>query len=93
LIELAQTVDIMPPLEADAIDPGNHVVVLGQLTVAERKKLVVELRALAAPQAGYGGASASDGVGVGWLALGTVFLLLSLVAGLAARGRRRSGPS
>jgi hypothetical protein len=100
LVALASRVAIMPRLRALAIDPGNHVVVLGQLTVAERVKLVNELRAglpvpVGAPSAGLGGVSTSDGDSDNWLLVGAGFLLLSALSGVTgmAFGRRRNGSS
>ena len=83
----------MPAEEAVAIDAGNTVVVLGQLTVSERRQLAAELRAglpQGAPQAGLGGASASDGANEGWLLVGLGFLVLSAVAGIAGSRLHRS---
>jgi hypothetical protein len=85
----------MPPLEAVAVDPGPTVVALGQLTVPQRKRLAVELRArgvvpLGAPHAGLGGASSSDGPSTPWVVAGFVCLMLSALSILVSWRRRRS---
>jgi hypothetical protein len=84
----------MPPLQALAIDPGLLRVVLGQLNVQERRKLVAELRRFRAPSgspsAGEGGASSGGGVSRGWLAVGVTFLAISGVAGIGLSRRRGS---
>jgi hypothetical protein len=85
----------MPELMAIAIDPGHHVVNLGLLTVAQRKRLKAELDARGwvprgAPAAGLGGASTTDGVDAAWVMAGATFLALSFLAGVAWWRRRRS---
>jgi hypothetical protein len=80
---------------AVAIDPGPHVVDLGLLTVAERRRLKAELDARGwipegAPTAGLGGASTSDGVNPAWMAAGASLLVMSGLAGMAFWRRRGS---
>ena len=80
---------------AVAIDPGPHVVNLGLLTVAERKRLKAELDArgwipAGAPPAGFGGASTSDGPDERWVMAGASLLALSFLAGIAFWRRRSS---
>jgi hypothetical protein len=85
----------MPVLIAVAIDPGHHVVNLGLLSPAQRKRLKAELDARGwipqgAPPAGFGGASATDGVDAAWVMAGATFLALSFLASIAWWRRRRS---
>ena len=66
---------------------------LGLLSVAQRKRLVAELRARfpqGAPAAGFGGASASDGADERWVMAGATFLAVSFLAGVAFWRRRSS---
>ena len=85
----------MPAVMAVAIDPGPHVVNLGMLSVAQRKRLKAELDARGwipegAPAAGFGGASTSDGANERWVMAGASFLAVSFLAGIAFWRRRSS---
>ena len=92
LVDPPDGVEIMPPLEAEVIDPRDKVVDLGPLEPSERVILEDELDPIpsGAPQAGLGGASTSSGLSSGWLTAGGIFLVLGGAASFTLWRRRRS---
>ena len=96
LVDPPGDAEIMPPTEAEVIDPGDQVVKLGPLDPPQREALENDLDLQTtpvpsgAPQAGLGGESTSKGLSSGWLTAGGIFLLLGGTASFAMWRRRRS---